>query len=96
VLKIEKIIKEIEAITANLRRDETADSITTAKEAAMKNAAEGLRIATLSRIESIKATLEAKTVDTLPSSSTSANSIVCSMRSKPMSTAWYPRSELWS
>ena len=63
-LKIEKIIKEIEAITANLQRDETADSITVAKEAAMQNAAEGLRIATLSRIESIKATLDAKTVDT--------------------------------
>jgi hypothetical protein len=63
-LKIEKIIKEIEAITANLQRDETADSITVAKEAAMQNAAEGLRISTLSRIESIKATLEAKTVDT--------------------------------
>lgn len=63
-LKIEKIIKEIEAITANLQRDETADSITSAKEAAMQNAAEGLRISTLSRIESIKATLEAKTVDT--------------------------------
>jgi hypothetical protein len=63
-LKIEKIIKEIEAITANLQRNETADSITVAKEAAMRNAAEGLRIATLSRIESLKAMLQAKTVDT--------------------------------
>jgi len=64
VLKIEKIIKEIEAITANLQRDETAEAIVTAKEAAMRNAAEGNRIATLSRIESVKAMLEAKTVDT--------------------------------
>lgn len=63
-LKIEKIIKEIEAITANLQRHETADSITIAKEAAMRNAAEGLRIATISRIESLKALLQAKTVDT--------------------------------
>jgi len=64
VLKIEKIIKEIEAITTNLQRDETAEAIITAKEAAMKNAAEGIRVATLSRIEAVQAQLQARAVDT--------------------------------
>lgn len=63
-LEIQKIIQEIEAVTATLRDKENQTSIVEAREAAMRNIAEGLLASVEAELDSFLARIRAKEIDT--------------------------------
>ena len=64
LLEIRKIIQEIKAVNDTLANVENRHSIVIARTTAMRNLAEGLLATVLTRIEGIRATIKAKTIDT--------------------------------
>lgn len=63
-LEIRKIIQEIKAVKDTLSNEDNRKAIVEARTAAMKNLAEGLLATVLARIEALRATVTAKTIDT--------------------------------
>jgi len=64
LLEIRKIIQEIKAVNETLANVENRHSIVVARTTAMRNLAEGLLATVLARIEGIRATVKAKSIDT--------------------------------
>jgi len=64
VLEVQKIIKEIESITATMRDPENERSIVQAKGVAMQNAQQSILSPQLSNIEALIAQVQARTIDT--------------------------------
>lgn len=64
LLEIRKIIQEIKAVNDTLADVENRHSIVIARTTAMRNLAEGLLATVLARIEGIRATVKAKSIDT--------------------------------
>ncbi len=63
-LEIRKIIQEIKAVKETLSNKENRKAIVGARTASMKNLAEGLLATVLARIEALRATVTAKSIDT--------------------------------